>query len=359
LSKIAVMFVLVLFAENTAYGQFNFKTKTTDDQTSGGGGPKLGKSLSQVWRAGIIIYPGPALNNVKLTLPVPMDWFEQQVIKVDEEKTNAEIAAGIEYNIINNGARELTLKLGNIPPAKEVQVILAFELKNYELLPPDNPKDYVIPKKVPKDIQPYLRESPNIESDNPRFTKMFHDITRDRTSAWEKVEALYTFVQNNVKYDDDGWKKSADGALAVTKMPKGQWTGDCKDMSCLFVALCRAGKVPARIVRVPEHCYPEFYLELPPPKKSQKETGIITAASKDKTPQGFWFPCQVSGTYAFGEIPERRVILQKGDSFPDTDNTKMKTLWLKECFQGSVPADSPAPKFKWIHETEVKEMENR
>jgi hypothetical protein len=161
-------------------------------------------------------------------------------------------------------------------------------------------------------------------------------------------------VQNNVKYDDDGWKRPANGALAVTKMPKGQWSGDCKDMSCLFVALCRAGKIPARIVRVPEHCYPEFYLELKQEKKSGKTDKTKKPdKNKDNKPSGFWFPCQVSGTYSFGGIPERRVILQKGDSFPEADNPRMKTLWLKECFQGNIPADSPSPKFKWIHEAEV------
>ncbi|MDR3233682.1 MAG: transglutaminase-like domain-containing protein [Planctomycetaceae bacterium] len=339
-----------LFAGAAAFAQFNFKTEPADGESLSGG-PKRGKSLSQIWRAGIIIQPGPALNNVTLTLPVPMDWYEQKVININEEKTDAEIAAKIEYNVINNGAKEMTLRLGDVQADKEVQIILAFELQNSELLPPDNTGDYIIPKKLSKEVQPYLRESPCIESDNPRFTKMYHDITKDRKNTWDKVEALYSFVQNNVKYDDDGWKRPANGALAITKMPKGQWTGDCKDMSCLFVALCRAGKIPARIVRVPEHCYPEFYLELVQDTKKPKSSINNSQSEKEKKPAGFWFPCQVSGTYAFGGIPERRVILQKGDSFPDADNPKMKTLWLKECFQGSVSAGSPGPKFKWIHET--------
>jgi hypothetical protein len=172
---------------------------------------------------------------------------------------------------------------------------------------------------------------------------MFHEITKDRRTDWAKAEALYSFVQNNVQYDDEGWRHPAKGALAVVKMPKGEWRGDCKDMSCLFTALCRAGKIPARIVRVPEHCYAEFYLEL------KQET------KRNEKPVGFWFPCQVSGTYAFGGIPEKRVILQKGDSFPDYDNPpKGKTLFLQECFQGTKDPNAPRPKFKWIHEATAK-----
>ena len=47
---------------------------------------------------------------------------------------------------------------------------------------------------------------------------------------------------------------------------------------------------------MPGHCYPEFYL-------------------CDEHGQGHWFPCQASGTEAFGGIPQHDPILQKGDSF--------------------------------------------
>jgi hypothetical protein len=59
--------------------------------------------------------------------------------------------------------------------------------------------------------------------------------------------------------------------------------------------MCRATKVPSRMVWVTDHCYPEFYLE-------------------DSTGQGHWFPCQVAGTRAFGGMPDVRPILQKGDN---------------------------------------------
>jgi hypothetical protein len=163
---------------------------------------------------------------------------------------------------------------------------------------------------------------------------MFNDITKDKATDWEKVEAIYSYVQNNVKYSDAGKNREAKGAWAVVTMPKGHWEGDCKDMCCLFVAVCRAGKIPARLVQVPEHCYAEFYL-----------------TQKDKKDTGYWFPCQVAGTYSFGGIPERQVILQKGDSYPDPDAVpRGRTMFLKECFEGSLAPGSPKPVFKWIHE---------
>ncbi|MDR0520494.1 MAG: transglutaminase-like domain-containing protein [Planctomycetaceae bacterium] len=339
--------IVLLFFPVLASAQFDFSSGKPDSADSAGG-PKRGERLTQVWRAGIIIEPGTAMENVQITVPVPTDWYEQRVVSVSEEKMGADLADKIQYRRINNGALEMNVRIGNIKPVKTLEMVVAFEVENFALLPPEKTDQYVIPKRVPPEIRPYLRESPCIESDEPCFAKMFKEITKDRGTDWNKAEALYAFVQNNVKYDEDGFRHPAKGAFAVTKMPKGEWTGDCKDMSCLFVALCRAGKIPARIVRVPEHCYAEFYLEL----KSTPD-GKQSKAAKEK-PAGFWFPCQVSGTYSFGGIPEQRVILQKGDSFPDSEHPRNKTLFLKECFQGLLNAGAPRPVFKWIHETSVK-----
>ena len=72
--------------------------------------------------------------------------------------------------------------------------------------------------------------------------------------------------------------------------------GDCEEMTGIFIALCRASNIPARCVWIPNHCYPEFYLE-------------------DQEGQGHWIPCQVAGDRQFGQMHEYRPILQKGDRF--------------------------------------------
>ena len=335
--------LLVLFGSATASAQFDF-TQNEPDGSRYIGGPRLGESHIQTFRAGIVIEPGADVENAQITVPVPMNWKEQRIINVNEERMDAGVASQIEYRILEDGAQEMRLHLGTVRPTKPLEIVVAFELQNYELLPPDNPGQYVIPKRVSRDMAPYLAESPCIESKDPRFAKMFSEIAKERRTDWEKVEALYSFVQNNVKYDHRAWKQPAKGALSVIKMPKGEWSADCKDMTCLFVALCRAGKVPARVVHVPGHCYAEFYLELKPQGKQTSNT------------MGFWFPCQVSGDYSFGGIPERRVILQKGDSFPDhrRDNPKARTLFLEPCFQGNQISGSPDPPHRWISETVVK-----
>jgi hypothetical protein len=107
-------------------------------------------------------------------------------------------------------------------------------------------------------------------------------------NAWDYVEQIYDFVRDKVKYVE-GDLKNASVALRDGR-------GDCEEMTSLFIALCRNARIPARMVWIPDHCYPEFYLE-------------------DGDGNGHWFPCQAAGTRLFGRMDEYRPVWQKGDRF--------------------------------------------
>ena len=348
----AIVLLLLFFFISTALAQFDFSQNQPDGSTYIGG-PRLGESSTQTWRAGIIIEPGVALENFQVSIPVPAEWYEQRIISISEEKMDAQLANHIEYRPHNAGAMEMFLQFGRVRPTQPIEIVVAFELQHFELLPPDNPGQYAIPRQVPQDIRQFLQPSPSIESNDPIFRRMFNDITKERQTDWDKVESLYSFVQNNVQYDDQAWRYDVKGALALVRQPQGQWTADCKDMTCLFVALCRAGGIPARIVRVPGHCYAEFYLELRLDNRAAAGRG---SRGRNNMPMGFWFPCQVAGTYSFGGLakdskPDRRIILQKGDSFPNPDNpSRARTIWLREAFMGALSPGSPPPQFHWVRE---------
>lgn len=112
----------------------------------------------------------------------------------------------------------------------------------------------------------------------------------EKLTDWERVEALYDYVRENVKY--------LDGApdLSATQVLKDK-EADCHGLSALFVSMCRTMNVPARMVWVDNHQYAEFYLE-------DEETG-----------KGYWYPAQLAGTRAFGSMPTPKVVFQKGDNF--------------------------------------------
>ncbi|MHB8867062.1 MAG: transglutaminase-like domain-containing protein, partial [Pirellulaceae bacterium] len=82
------------------------------------------------------------------------------------------------------------------------------------------------------------------------------------------------------------------GSVAVLRDKRGH----LEDLTGLFIALCRAEKIPARTVWVPDYCYAEFYLE-------------------DATGTGYWFPCELKEKTVFGTVSNDHMILQKGDSF--------------------------------------------
>ena len=97
------------------------------------------------------------------------------------------------------------------------------------------------------------------------------------------------------------------GAIAAIK----DGTGDCEDMTSLFIALCRASNIPSRTVWVQGHCYPEFYLE-------------------DDKGEGHWFPCQAAGS-----------VLQKGDNFKPLNGKGERQRYLAEFLTGADSGGKP------------------
>ena len=139
--------------------------------------------------------------------------------------------------------------------------------------------------------------SPFIESKHERIKEIAAALPlADGVDAWTEVETIYNWVRENIRYEFDTEIQSC-----LTALDAGH--GDCEELSSLFIAICRARGIPARAVWIPEHTYPEFYLE-------------------DAEGNGHWFPCQAAGSFAFGHMPEAKPILQKGDKFKVRNHPK-------------------------------------
>ena len=87
--------LLVLFWPATTSAQFDFAHNEPDGSRYIGG-PRLGESHIQTFRTGIVIEPGAAVENAQITVPVPMNWKEQRIISVNEERMDAGVANQIE-----------------------------------------------------------------------------------------------------------------------------------------------------------------------------------------------------------------------------------------------------------------------
>ena len=256
----------------------------------------LGPSRVQRLRVGMTVQAvGGTCNGIVGHTTVPIEWPEQQVKIVDEEITPN---ARVRYVSLGKAAKMREMKVSALRAGDEAKAIVTFEIRRSSVLPPDDTDAYVLPdsKKMDRDIRMFLRPSPLIESRDRKIRKLAREIGADREKAWDRVEAIYDWVREKVEYKNGPLK----GALAALK----SGTGDCEELTSLFIAICRAAGIPARTVWVEGHCYPEFYLV-------------------DGEGKGHWFPCQAAGTRSFGGIPELRPILSKGDNFrPPYDRRK-------------------------------------
>ena len=112
------------------------------------------------------------------------------------------------------------------------------------------------------DLAEFMKQEKYIEKDDPRIQQAANGI--EGRADIEKVLNIYDYVTDNMEYTTVN--KKALGAVNALKRGKG----DCTEYSDLFVALCRAKNIPARVItgyRVnrsatsPKHNWVEVYLE--------------------------------------------------------------------------------------------------
>lgn len=245
------------------------------------------------WRVGVKIKGGsrPA-RNFLVTIPVPVDWPEQQVA-LHSENIPTEVSS-VKYRDLNSGVRQLVATIPKIGSSELIEMSVTFNVTTSQVNGPADHSAFKIPKRLPRELKDYVGVSPQISYRNTKVRNQVKELIIDKSTAWEKVESIYDWVRDNVEYRNEDPTDS----LSVFRKKKG-----CsEDLVGLFVAMCRSAKIPARMVWVEGAQYAEFYLE-------------------DSTKTGHWFPCNVAGRREFGSNAEPRVIMQKGDNIkvPEKD----------------------------------------
>ncbi len=295
---LAAMTLLLLFAAPAA-AQFQHGT-------SGGAG--LGETRTVRWQAGLVVQAvGAPCRGLVGSVPVPIDWPEQEVRIVEEDRSST---ATIGYRMVDGTVKQMLVRIPFLPANEEARAIVTFEVQRRTLLPPSETSHFRIPENRDLDnqLRGYLGTSPLIESRDPRIRALAREIGADAATAWERVEAIYDWVRGHVEYKEGPIK----GALAALR----DRTGDCEELTSLFIAICRAAGIPARSVWVPGHTYPEFYLV-------------------DDQGRGHWFPCQAAGSREFGGMTEFRPVLQKGDNFRPPHSPRERQRYLAEHLTGT------------------------
>jgi len=297
-------------------------------------------------------------------MAIPFTCAEQDVEIVDQDVSPH--VDMVEYRLLNEfaegGARQMLISIPYLAGGEEARAVVTFEVRTRTILPPEDPSSLTIPTKPNRDLKKFLGRSPYIETNHAKIKKTLREIEASRAASsprsqegqltketrkasestddngtasediaqendaeaitdWQRVKAIYEYVQDHVDYVE-GPDKSAVKTLADA-------SGDCQNISVLFVALCRTAGVPARIVWVHEHNYAEFCLV-------------------DSEGEPHWFPCESSGTRAFGEMPLARTILQKGDNFKVPERPRERLRYASDYTTVLPVGNSGRPRFRSI-----------
>jgi hypothetical protein len=287
--------------------------------------PRYGEPQTIRFRVGaeITARRGPCRGIVAM-VTLPLECPEQEVRIIDED-FSPEVDA-VSYRPVPGGeVRQMVISVPQLPDGATARAIVTAEVSTRTILKPQETDTLKVPKRIDRKLRVYTNGSPYIEVKHQRIRALNKEISQDIDAAatdWQKIESIYDHVLKKIEYVEGPDKG------AVETLRDGQ--ADCQGRSALFIALCRANKIPARMVWVHGHCYPEFYLE-----RAEGE--------------GHWYPCESAGSRAFGEMPLARTILQKGDNFRVPER-KERLRYASDYLTGIATPGSGEPRVKYIRE---------
>jgi hypothetical protein len=229
---------------------------------------------------------GP-VRNVIATSAVPVDWPEQQVRLVREDKPPG-VATQV-TELPGQGAM-LVVRVPALPAGGEVTIERVYEITRSRIECAADAAEMTLPDELPRELRAYLRPAADFVDRDRRIARLAETLREADAPAGATARRCFDWVRQNIQYKQGEFR----GAAAALETG----VGDCEDMTALFVALCRAAGIPARNVWVEGHAYPEFY-------------------ACDARGNGGWIPVQVAGEEWFGTMADYQPILQKGDRVRD------------------------------------------
>ncbi|TWT46822.1 transglutaminase-like domain-containing protein [Botrimarina hoheduenensis] len=296
---------------------------------------RLGEQQTQLYRVGALITAsrGPCADILAIvTLPLDCPW---QSVRVVNEDFSPEVADVAYRDLPGGGVRQMMVSIPRLPAGVEARALVTCEVTIHLVNPPEEAAAALlsIPRRPPTALKRFVGPSPMIEARNSRLRRLAESVLADAESVgkepddWGRVEALYEHVLSTIDYAE------GPDTSALTTLDDG--IADCHGRSALFVGLCRAIGVPARLVWVHDHCYPEFWLE--------RATGGDEFG-------GEWFPAESAGTPAFGGMPIARTVLQRGDSFRVPERPRERLRYASDYLTGRPLPGGGKPRVKYVRE---------
>jgi len=155
------------------------------------------------------------------TIPFPTDWPEQKVRLI-----SAELPPGAVHQMrpVMGGGVQLVVDAPTIPAQGVFQAIMTVEVEKSFTKAPQRTEGLQIPKKVPKELNWYMGDSPQIDTKDRAMKKVLDQLEAEaQEGAWLQVEQIYDWVRENIEYRQ--------GELRSTKDALKERVGDCEEMT--------------------------------------------------------------------------------------------------------------------------------
>lgn len=238
-------------------------------------------------RVGIDLVGRGASQGATATTPVPIAVPEQEIIS---ERVSEVAAAGAIESIAPH-ARQLRITVPQLGRGQRASAVAEFELRIRKQYFGYEPDRFPISQTVPPDVRTnYLGDSPGIQTRSAAVAALVKELIGSGAAAekhpWRQAEKFAAWIREQIR-PKVGLYTSVDKALENR-------FGDCEEMAGVFVALCRAVGIPARLVWIPNHVWSEFYLA-------------------DSEAAGHWIPVHTACYHWFGWTGAHELVLQKGD----------------------------------------------
>ncbi len=281
---IATLIATSLVLPQSAMGQESTRTQADEEVTSDG--PRFEDLEIATWEVGLKIESVGHAQGISASVPIPFEWPEQLILSEIEIKPAG--VNNIRYSRPTRDSRLMGFQINQMSPGETIETVVRYQIRKQRVIAPPDTSRFCLPATSSR-LTDFLKPSPYIESRHKRIVEIANQLHDESLPAWDQVETIYRWVRDNIEYKFDEQIHTCLEALDAKH-------GDCEELSSLFIAICRALKIPARAVLIPGHTYPEFYLE-------------------DENGHGYWFPCQLAGEYEFGGMTELKPVIHKGDRF--------------------------------------------
>jgi transglutaminase-like putative cysteine protease len=170
-------------------------------------------------------------SKIRLIVPLPKTLADRQKI------FRTEISPTPTNIFEENGTRYAEFSVNSPPNHFKVEIYVSAEVYIYDLAAAQNKVNKNLVSEI--DFGQYLQSEKFIEKDDPMIQQAAAGITGpDELSI---VKAIYDYVIDNMTYD--GSTRDTLGAAAAIRGKRG----DCSEYASLFVALCRAKGIPAKM----------------------------------------------------------------------------------------------------------------